>query len=167
MDACQRAGASCRRRVSRLREARSMTDLAYAGLFFAGLLAGFEILVRFALRDPLGAVEPEPQIRLRQALILRMRILVAGVFLLTAALAVTVSITDGSLLRYAGLAALLVWAVTTFGGTVPINSAVLTWDPQAPPPDWRTLVTRWERLDTVRAGAALAAFVLFLLAVTP
>jgi hypothetical protein len=42
---------------------------------------------------------------------------------------------------------------------------VLAWEPSAPPKNWPTLVSRWERLDTVRCWAAMAAFALFLTAV--
>jgi uncharacterized membrane protein len=47
---------------------------------------------------------------------------------------------------------------------VPINQAVLTWDPAAPPQEWRALIDKWERLDTARTVAAIAAFGLLLLA---
>ena len=39
-------------------------------LFFTGLLAGFELLVRYGLRVPLGELEQRTQIPFRQALIL-------------------------------------------------------------------------------------------------
>jgi uncharacterized membrane protein len=68
-------------------------------------------------------------------------------------------------LRCAGLTALLAFILTTLFGTVPINEGVLTWDPTAPPSDWRGLVDRWERLDVARTWAALAAFALFLLTI--
>jgi hypothetical protein len=64
-----------------------------------------------------------------------------------------------------GLLAVLVWSVTTFLGTVPINKAMLTWWPDDPPKDWRAVVSRWERLDTVRFWAAVTAFAFFLTAV--
>jgi hypothetical protein len=64
-----------------------------------------------------------------------------------------------------GLLAVLVWTVTTFLGTVPINKATLPWRPDAPPKDWRAVVRRWERLDKVRFWAAVMAFAFFLAAV--
>jgi hypothetical protein len=54
--------------------------------------------------------------------------------------------------------------LTTFLGTVPINAATLTWRSDAPPDNWRAMVGKWERLDTVRFWAAVVAFALFLTA---
>jgi hypothetical protein len=62
--------------------------------------------------------------------------------------------------------ALLVWLLTTLTGTVPISRAALAWDPATPPPEWRMVVRRWERLDTARTAAATAAFAFLLLATT-
>jgi multisubunit Na+/H+ antiporter MnhB subunit len=142
--------------------------LDFANLFCAGVLAGTEFIVRFGVRAPIATLAEQPQIQLRQALVYRMRFLVATVFLLTTGSGIAVTIVDGAApglgFRCAALAAIVVWAVTTFTGTVPINSAIITWQPDAPPATWRTLVGRWERLDTVRALAALAAFGCFLVA---
>ena len=52
---------------------------------------------------------------------------------------------DESLKESKGALAVLVWTVTTFLGTVPINKATLTWRPDAPPTQWRAVVSRWER----------------------
>jgi hypothetical protein len=71
----------------------------------------------------------------------------------------------GFVFRCTGLLAVLIWTLATFNGTVPINAAVLTWRPDAPPENWKAVIKRWERLDTVRTWAALAAFVCFLTAV--
>jgi uncharacterized membrane protein len=54
--------------------------------------------------------------------------------------------------------------LATFFGTVPINAAALGWSPEAPPANWKAQVDRWERLNTVRAWAALVAFACFLTA---
>ena len=67
-------------------------------------------------------------------------------------------------LRCAGLLALATFIVVTLTGTVPINEAALTWDPNAPPQNWRMMVNQWEQLDTARCWAAIAAFALFLMA---
>ena len=72
---------------------------------------------------------------------------------------------DGFAFRCLGLLAVLAWTLTTFLGTVPINKATLAWRPEAPPKDWRAVVSRWERLDAVRFWAAGLAFAFFLAAV--
>lgn len=145
-----------------------MQILESINVFFAGLLAGAELTVRFGVRGPLAALDPEPQIRLRQGLIRTLRVLVPALYLpaFGSGLAVTALDPGGAGLgpRCAGVAALLVWTVTTFAGTVPINAAALDWQPTAPPADHDRTIRRWERLDTVRTGAAVAAFVCFLVA---
>jgi uncharacterized membrane protein len=139
-------------------------------LFCAGLLAGEEIVIRFGVRAPLATLEQRSHILLRQALIRTLRLLVPAIFLPTLLLGAAATLLGrtgaGLPLRGAAMVALLVWLLTTLAGTVPINQAALAWDPAAPPPEWRTLVRRWERLDTVRTAAATAAFALFLLAMT-
>jgi uncharacterized membrane protein len=82
--------------------------------------------------------------------------------------AVATAIFDGAggglALRSAALLALLGWITVTLGGTVPINAAALDWEPSAPPSDWRMRVDHWERLNSVRAWLAVAAFALLLVA---
>jgi uncharacterized membrane protein len=52
----------------------------------------------------------------------------------------------------------------SFLGTVPINMKVVDWQPDQPPADWRGVVNRWQRLDTLRSTAAIVAFVCFVIA---
>jgi hypothetical protein len=133
-----------------------------------GVLAGEELVIRFGVRAPVAGLEERPQIQLRQALIRRLRVLVPMIFglsLLSGAAAAALGgsgVTFG--FRCAGLLALVAFISITLIGTVPINKATLTWDADAPPDDWRTLVKRWERLDNARTWAASAAFGLFLAA---
>jgi uncharacterized membrane protein len=144
-------------------------------LFGAGLLAGEELVIRYGVRGPLATLDDQPHIRLRQALIRTLRVLVPAMFLPTLLLTVavtlsgsgtgaTASMTTVLTLRLAAVLALLAWLAITLGGTAPINAAALEWQPTAPPPDWRQRVDRWERLNTIRAWLAIAAFALLLLA---
>jgi uncharacterized membrane protein len=139
--------------------------LTLVNLLFAGLLAGAELTVRLGVRDPIATLDELPQLRLRQALIRPLRVLVPCLFVPTLLSGVVLVVIDGGWLRVAGLVAIAVWTAVTFLGTVPINSAIVDWDAAAPPADWRERVWRWERLDTARAVAALAAFVFFLLSI--
>ncbi|MEI9993277.1 MAG: anthrone oxygenase family protein [Rhizomicrobium sp.] len=138
--------------------------LGFASVFFAGLLAGEEFVIRFGVRGPLAALDDAAHIRLRQALIRTLRILVPAIFALTflatgAAIALGGAAFDLAFaLRCAGQLALLAFMVITLAGTVPINQAVLVWNPSAPPEGWRGAIRRWEKLDTVRTLLALGAF---------
>ena len=143
--------------------------LEFINLFCTGLFAGIEFIVYFGVRAPLAVPDVQPQIQIRQALIRRLRVLVPAVFALTAISGVTVAVLDGSapgfIFRWAGVLAVLIWTLATFGGTVPINEAVLTWHGDAPPENWKAVIKQWERLDAIRTCAALTAFAFYLTAV--
>jgi uncharacterized membrane protein len=140
--------------------------LSLVGVFFAGLLAGEELVIRYAVRGPLATLDDRSHIVLRQALIRTLRVLVPLVYVLTLLFAAAGTLLDGMgpglVSRCAGMFALLIWIAVTLGGTVPINAAALEWDASAPPVTWREQVDRWERLDTVRTWAAVVAFALLL-----
>ncbi len=142
--------------------------LGFVNLFCVGVLAGEEFVIRFGVRSPVASLDERPQIELRQSLIRRLRIVVPSIFGLALLSGVAATALGGFGLtlgfRSAGLLALLVFMSVTLIGTVPINKATLTWEAKTPPKNWRALVNRWERLDTVRTWAALAAFGLFLAA---
>jgi uncharacterized membrane protein len=140
----------------------------FVNLVAAGLLAGGEFIVCYGVRVPLGRLEAAPQIRLRQNLIRRLRVLVPLLFAVAfLAGAGTVALGGSPLVqtsRGLGLAALAVFMAVTLGGTVPINKAALEWRAAEPPIDWERSVDRWERLNVVRAWAAVAALCAFQLA---
>jgi hypothetical protein len=107
-----------------------------------------------------------PQLQLRQALVLRLRLLIPAFFVPTALFAITVTIVDGTAsgwwFRAAGLVALLIWILIRVIGTVPINSATLAWQPSAPPKDWKARITHAERFHIVGTWAVVTAFVCLL-----
>jgi uncharacterized membrane protein len=143
--------------------------LGVLSVFGAGLLAGAELVVRYGVRGPLASLDDEPHIRLRQALIRTLRVLVPAIYvptLLTASGAAALAGIDAAFpLRCAAVLALLVWIGVTLVGTAPINAAALEWQPSAPPGDWRAQVDRWELLNSVRTWLAMAAFALLVLSV--
>lgn len=140
-----------------------MDILTIASVILAGLLAGEELIVRYGVHPALVALDDTTQIRARQSLIYKLRVLVPVLFftaLGAAIAALAVGGTDaGFALRVASVAALVVWLGATFGGTVIINSAVIEWEPEAPPASWRAMIVRWGRVDVVRSSAAIVAFV--------
>jgi uncharacterized membrane protein len=140
--------------------------IGVVNLFCVGILAGEEFIIRYGVRAPIASLDEKPHIQVRQALIRTLRILVPAIFALTLTSGIGLTIANGFDhmfgIRLAGVLALLTFIGITLGGTVPLNKAVLTWEPAAPPSNWQTVVNKWERLDTVRCWAAIAAFVLFL-----
>lgn len=143
-----------------------MNVLEFVNLFFAGMLAGAEFVVRFGVRRPLTVLEDQPQIQLRQALIRSLRVAVPALYVPTLLTGIAVTVWNaagtGFAFQCAGVFAILAWTVITFTGTVPINAGMLDWRADAPPHDWRAIIRRWERLDTARTCAALAAFAFLL-----
>ena len=139
-----------------------MDILTIASVILAGLLAGEELIVRYGVHPALIALDDTTQIRARQSLIYKLRVVVPVLFfaaLGTAIAGLVVGGTDaGFAFRVASVAALVVWLGTTFGGTVVVNSAVIEWNAEAPPADWRPLIVRWGRIDVVRSTAAIVAF---------
>jgi hypothetical protein len=123
--------------------------------------------VHEGLRPVLARLEGErAQIVARQAFIRRLRLVVPMVLLPAALAALAVVLLDdaraGLVERRAGAALLLSAVVLVLVGTAPINKDVLTWSPDAPPPDWRARIHRWERLDLPRTVATAIAFALLL-----
>jgi len=143
--------------------------IEFISLFLAGLLAGEELVVRYGVHVSLANLDEPSQIRVRQALILRLRVLVPAIFLPTAITGVAVLIINGAGpgfgFQLAGMLALLIFILTTLIGTVPINKGALDWKPEAPPSNWKKLIVRWERLDVIRSSSAILAFAFFLTAV--
>jgi len=137
----------------------------FINLFLAGLLAGTEFVVRYGVRGPLAALNDRAHIELRLGLIRTLRVLVPALALPALITGVAAVILDPAALRWAGVAALLLWLLVTIFGTVPINAAAIAWRPDAPPSNWKALVDRWETLNTVRTWAAVLAFASLLTAV--
>ena len=145
------------------------TVLNFVTLFFAGLLAGALFVIDYGVGPAVAALlDEQAQIQVRQALIGILRVLVPIIFVLTILLVGAITVLDGLdpgfAFRIAGLLAMLTSFLLTLIGTGPINSAVFDWQPSAPPKNWRTLVSRWERFDKARTLAAVAVFALFLTA---
>jgi hypothetical protein len=142
--------------------------VGFVNLFFAGLLAGVEFVIHYGLRVPAESLDEQAQIQLRQALVLRLRVLVPAFFVPTAVSGIAVTLLDGGApgvwFRGGALLAMLIWVLIRVVGTVPINSATLTWQPAAPPANWKEMINHAERYHSVGVWAVVGAFALFLLA---
>jgi hypothetical protein len=67
--------------------------------------------------------------------------------------------------RCVGVVALVVWVAIRIVGTVPINSATVDWQLDAPPSDWKERIAHAERFHIVGVWAIILAFACFLIAV--
>lgn len=144
-------------------------NMELLNLLASGLLAGGEFMVWAGLRQPITSLNPVSHIQLRQALILRLRILTPIVFFFAIAtgLALIISGTRESpkfCLQLIGEALLVAFICLALFGTVPINKNVLSWNPSNPPAHWLAELKRWETLDSYRCILAMAAFSAFICA---
>jgi uncharacterized membrane protein len=145
------------------------TILDFVNLFFAGMLAGALVIIDYGVGRAIVTVpDDQTQIQMRQALIRSLRVLVPILFVLTILSGVAITILDGVdpgfVVRCAGLLAVITCFLLALIGTAPLNQAIVTWQPSAPPKNWRTLVSRWERLDKARTWVGVVSFALFLTA---
>ena len=113
------------------------TVLDFVNVFFAGMLAGIEFVIHYGLRGPSEILDEQSQLQFRQALVLRLRVLVPAFFVPAAVLGIALTVLNSAApgfgFRCAGVVAILTWILIRVIGTVPINSATLTWQPSAPP----------------------------------
>ena len=142
--------------------------LDFVNLFFAGMLAGIEFVIHYGLRGPSEILDEHAQLQLRQALVMRLRVLVPAFFAPTAVLGIALTVlnagTPGFWFRCAAVLAVCTWILIRVVGTVPINSATLAWQPSAPPKDWKAQVNQAERFHIAGVWAAVLAFAFFLTA---
>ncbi len=148
---------------------RNLVDLV--NLFCAGLLAGAEVAIHLGLPVHIAGLDDPSQIRFRQALTRRLRVLMPTLFAPTALSAIAVTALEGNSpglwLRCLGVCAVLIWILTRVVATVPVNSATLTWQPTAPPEDWKQRVKQAERFHVAGTCAAVVIFASFLTAAMP
>jgi hypothetical protein len=138
-------------------------------LFLAGILAGEEFVVRYGVHPALARLDDRAHIETRQALIRRLRILVPSIMIPTVLVGIAALVFGGTSAGFAfraiGVAALVIFVLASFLGTVPINIDAGTWDAASPPTDWRAKVGRWGRIDVLRSTAAILAFACFAVAI--
>jgi hypothetical protein len=133
------------------------------------MLAGMEFVIHYGLQATADTLDERSQLQLRQARVLRLRVLIPAFFGPTAVLGIVLTVlnsgTPGFAFRCAAVVAILIWIAIRVIGTVPINSATLTWQTDAPPKDWQAQVSHAERFHIVGVWAAVLAFAFYLTAV--
>src|SRR6266568_5602895 len=117
------------------------TVLDFVNIFFAGMLAGIEFVIHYGLRGPSEILDEHSQLQLRQALIMRLKVLVPAFFAPTAVLAIALTVlnagTPGFWFRCAAVLAVCTWILIRVVGTVSINSATVDWQLSAALKNWR------------------------------
>jgi hypothetical protein len=143
--------------------------LEFVTLFFAGLLAGLEVAVHYGFHPQTVALEEKPQIVLRQGVARSLRWIAPGFFIPMTLAGIAITILDGAMpglyFRLGAMVAIIAWIVVRIIGTVPINSATIKWNADAPPKDWRQQIAKSERFHILGTWAAIFAFLFFLIAV--
>ncbi|HEY0754959.1 MAG TPA: hypothetical protein VGD98_13455 [Ktedonobacteraceae bacterium] len=143
--------------------------LDFVNIFFAGMLAGVEFVIHYGLHGPAETLDEHAQLQLRQALVMRLRVLVPAFFVPAAISGIVLTLlgrgAPGFGFWCAGMLAILTWIAIRVIGTVPINSATVEWNLAAPPKNWQALVTDAERFHIVGVWAAVLAFACFMIAV--
>jgi hypothetical protein len=129
-------------------------------VFFTGLLAGEELVVRYGVHPALSSLDGLTHLRARQALIRPLMVYVPVMLLLVTVSTVLALVLAGNGWHWGGAVALLGFMAATFGGTVPINQRVNDWDATAPPADWHAVIDRWARVDVLRSSLAVVTFAL-------
>ena len=98
------------------------TVLDFVSVFFAGMLAGIEFVIHYGMRSPAEILDERSQLQFRQALVLRLRVLVPAFFVPEAILGVVLTVLNSTApgfgFRCAGVIALLTW-IRSRGGPRP------------------------------------------------
>jgi hypothetical protein len=142
--------------------------LSVANLLLQGVLAGMELGLHYGLAAGFRALPAQLLIETRQALIRRLRVLIA---VIAAPAAVSVfrlyvqSEDEVLLFRAGALVAMAVWVAARVFATVPINRATLGWNAASPPDNWRESISRADRFHMLGAWAAVLGFVFAAVAV--
>src|SRR5436189_5203478 len=77
-----------------------VTLLDFVNLFFAGMLAGIEFVIHYGLRGPSEILDDHSQLQLRQALVMRLRVLVPAFFAPTALLGIALTVLSGGITSF-------------------------------------------------------------------
>jgi hypothetical protein len=127
-----------------------------------------EVAIHYGFHGSTIALPEKAQLLFRQRLVRKLRWLVPAFFIPEGLSGIAVVVVDGVApglgFRLAALAAIVTWIIVRVVGTVPINSATLDWNAEAPPTDWSEKISKAERFHSVGAWAAIPAFACFLIA---
>jgi uncharacterized membrane protein len=134
-----------------------------AGLLLGGIFAGFLVTV-LVLESTLRGFDAAVYTQVRQVELVRLDDVASATLIptltATALLVAFAARTRGPAFwpTLTALVLLVTVFVTSLVFNIPINQDQVTWNVQAPPPDWASVRDRWQVAHAVRTAAALLAF---------
>ncbi len=150
-----------------------VSTLVVVSLVLAGLVAGTMTIGLVAVRPAMHSLPATTYVLVKQAFDISypkfMKPLQIACLLSTVALtAVAAVVGSAACAILAAVAAVGVFTniIVTVRGDLPINNAMATWTPGAPPSDWQSQRARWDFFNSIRTIAAVSALVLLALAAT-
>ncbi len=135
----------------------------------AGLFSGFVVAMASVVQAMLDDLNCTEYTCVMQRIIARGReSVVVKVLLLGKLLVGVVAMVLAWPQRGVFVLALVGWVVFFVGALLvsrqmaePLYDIVMSWDVQAPPPDWEHYRRRWHQINWISSGAAFVAFCLF------
>ncbi|WP_027945093.1 DUF1772 domain-containing protein [Amycolatopsis taiwanensis] len=141
---------------------RIVTGLA---LLSAGLLAGAFGYGAANVQPTFNAVPVDVRLTFHTALMHLNSPIVQTAMAVTVLSSLALAVLSRGASRYlagaAGLLAVASFLITRFGN-VPINGQMKIWAVTSPPPDFRSILDRWEMFNVMRTVTALLAFILII-----
>lgn len=140
-------------------------------LFAFALLAGFMAVVQWSLVPAQNRLDGSAYTTLEQGMNKVLTLLMPALMIIS--LVTGLGVLVGAFrerirtrwLSLVGVASLVVMVISTLIINAPINSAIDTWNPDAPPADWQALRDRWEMGHALRSYVGLGGFLAALAAV--
>ncbi|MCK9920541.1 DUF1772 domain-containing protein [Frankia sp. AgPm24] len=150
-----------------------VSALVVISLVLTGLVAGTMTIGLVAVRPAMHTLPATTYVTVKQAFDVSypkfMKPLQITSLFSTVALAVAAAVagpTTSAILAAIAAVAVFTNIIVTVRGDLPINNAMATWTPDAPPSDWQSHRARWDFFNSIRTIAALTALVLLALAAT-
>ncbi|CUU55539.1 Uncharacterized membrane protein [Parafrankia irregularis] len=150
-----------------------VSALVVVSLVLTGLVAGTMTIGLVAVRPALHSLPTTSYVLVKQAFDISypklMKPLQITSLLSAVALTVAAAVDGAStsaIFAAVASAAVLTNILVTVRGDLPINNAMATWKPEAPPSDWQAQRARWDFFNSIRTTAAVSALVLLAVAAT-
>jgi uncharacterized membrane protein len=143
--------------------------LRFINLFCSGIAAGILVVVMTALMPSVMTFPDTFVVRFKakfDPLVDRINPPFVLFSMITAVLILIVAdlSTVGKIFTIVGILGSIGVAVTSMTVNMRINRTMATWDADAPPPEFRPLITRWIGVHRIRTLSGVLAFVCYIVA---